>query len=36
MVKDGFKIGVDKVRLAKETIKEGSIKANQKDILARH
>ena len=35
MVKDGFEIGVDKERPTKETMEEGSAKAEQKDILAR-
>ena len=34
-VKDGFEIGVDKARPAKETVEESSVKAEQKDILAK-
>lgn len=34
-VNDGVEIGVDKARPAKETVEEGSVKAEQKDILAK-
>lgn len=34
-VKDGFEIGVDKARPTKETVEEHSVKAEQKDILAK-
>ena len=34
-VKDGFEIGMDKARPTKETVEEHSVKAEQKDILAK-
>ena len=33
--KNGFEVGVDKAMPAKETMEEGGVKAEQKDILAR-